>query len=446
MMSINKILILFFCSLVSISHAISQPGVDFNQRLERVLQDHQLAVMVAADVGTAEAQIDVERSAYFPRLNVSVGTGEQRIRREIGTSGNFSPEEASLVLNQLLTDFGYTRSRVDAARIVFDKEQLERELQLQNLTLAAVEAQLQLIQAHRSLAFARQSEDNIKRQADLESARLEAGRGYATDALQAKSQLAGAEARRVVAESRLREAMNRFRTVFGAIPSDPSLLEIMSVIPEVAPRSEDAIITAINEQNPDLLAAIRRADVALAERNMMRNRETLPRLYVRVSRSRYNDYDGSPGRRDDTRAMLMLDWQFEFGGKARHMTRSADQAVMSSQQKADYVRVQAIEEGSNAWSEWLTAQQRAALLANQVGLANNFLELARRERDLGRRSVLDVMNGEVALINARSDADAAKIDEIVAFYRLLRVTGRLTPDLFLRPGVLKPTQAVLSAV
>jgi adhesin transport system outer membrane protein len=433
-------------ALLLTSAAFAQTSPAFPQKLNKVLQDHQLAKMVEADVATAEAQIDVERSGYFPRLNMSAGVGEQTIRREVGASGTYKPEEASLVVNQLVSDFGYTRSRVDAARVVFDKEILEKELQLQNLTLAAVEAQLQLVQAHRSLAFAKRSEENIKRQTDLENARMEAGRGYATDVLQAKSQLAGAEARRVMAESRMREAQNRYRTVFGDVPANPADLEVMSIIRGFAPETEQAIIDGINQQNPDLLAAIRRADVALAERDMARNKETRPRLYVRLSRSSYNDYDGSPGRRDDTKAMLMLDWQFEFGGKARHLTRSADQAVMSAQQKADYVRVQAIEEGSNAWSSWLGAQERAALLANQVSIAESFLALARRERDLGRRSLVEVLNGEVALINAQSDATAAKIDEIIAFYRLLRVTGRLTPALFERQGVLQPANEVLGGI
>jgi adhesin transport system outer membrane protein len=122
-------------------------------------------------------------------------------------------------LNQLITDFGQTNRRVEAAETVLSKEGKERDLQRQNLFSPLSKPSLQVIRADRSLRYAQQSESNIKRQTSLESARMEAGRGYATDVLQAKAQLAGAEARRVIAESRMREASNRFRAVFGEAPS-----------------------------------------------------------------------------------------------------------------------------------------------------------------------------------------------------------------------------------
>lgn len=423
--------------------ASAQEG--FADKLDRVLREHQLARMVEADVATAAAQVDIERAAYFPKLTTSVSAGTHHIRSEQGVNGHFDPMQAEIAINQLITDFGLTSSRVTAANVVLDKEEMERELQLQNLTLAAVEAQLQLIQASHVVKFAEQSESNIKRQTSLESARMEAGRGYATDVLQAKAQLAGAEARRVSAQNRFREAVNRYRVIFGERPFEIEELELMSIPVSILPMSEDAIVEAIRTQNPDLIAAIKRAEVTLAERNVARNRELLPRVSLRVSSGASEELDGALGRRYDNKAIVSFDWQFDLGFRAKHVTESADQSVASAQQKADYVHVQAIEEGRNAWSAWQSARERSEFLNNQVQLASNFLELARKERELGRRSLVDILNGEISLINAQSDATAAKIDEIIAAYRLMRATGVLTPDLFSQTGILVPANQVLSA-
>jgi outer membrane protein TolC len=107
------------------------------------------------------------------------------------------------------------------------------------------------------------------------------------------------------------------------------------------------------------------------------------------------------------------------------------------------VRVQALEEGRNALAGWQTSSERSAHLANQVEIAARFLELARKEREMGRRSLLDILNGEVALINAQSDATAARIDEVIAAYRLLRAvgglsTGALTPHVVPAEQLLPP--------
>lgn len=413
--------------------------------LDRVLKEHQLIQMVNADVATAEEQIKVEQSGYYPKLTLRAAAGKQHLKRDEGATGTYDPNELSVGVTQLITDFGLTPARVGAAKAVFIKEEAERELQRQNLTLAAIEAQLQLIQAWKALSYAQSSEDRIKEQTKLENARMEAGRGYATDVLQAKAQLSGAEARRVAAERAVNAALNRYETVFGNAPAKLEDMQAILVPQALMPTSPNQIVESIASQNPDVLAAIERTKVALAERDVSHRSEWMPRVTLDLRRARNNDYDGSYGLRDDARAMLNLEWQFDVGMRAVHVDRSQAQAVMSAQQKADYIRVQAREEALNAWSEWRTSQVRSEHLINQVKIADQFLGLARKEREMGRRSLLDILNGEVGLLNAQSDASVARVDEVIAAYRLLRAVGRLSPAILRQPGIVVPTQTLLSA-
>jgi len=141
--------------------------------------------------------------------------------------------------------------------------------------------------------------------------------------------------------------------------------------------------------------------------------------------------------------MVRFVWTLDLGMKAARVTEAADQSVLSAREKAGYVRVQALEEGRNAWVGWQTARERTNYLINQAQISGNFLELARKERELGRRSLLDLLNGEVALINAQSDAAAARVDEVIASYRLLRSIGGLNPDVVRNPGMVIPADKLL---
>lgn len=407
----------------------------FQEKIDRLLKEHALIRMVDADVLTAQEQIAVESSAYFPRLTVQGSSGRERIDRDTGTSGNFRPNEVSAQITQLVSDFGATSARVDAARAVAEKEDFERKLQTQNLLLAAVEAQLKLIRANRAFSFAKESEANIKRQTQLEDARVEAGKGYATDVLQAKGQLAGAEARRVRAELQLAEAMNRYKAVFGT-STDPNSLQGLQLPESFMPEGEEHLDEIVGQNNPDTLAAMARQRVANAERRAQINRELMPRVDVLVSRSTGDDIDGATGTRDDSKAMLRFNWSFDTGMRASHISSATLAAVKSATAKTDYVRTQASEESRSAWANWRMSKQRAGYLDNQVKISANFLDLARRERELGRRSLLDILNGETALINARSDALEARIDEIIAAFRVMRATGLLESDLFRQSGVI----------
>ncbi|MFT7724695.1 MAG: TolC family protein [Roseateles sp.] len=415
------------------------PGRSLPDRIDRLLQEHRLMRVVAADVASADAAIGAEQSAYYPRVSLSMTAGRQKIDRDIGTTGSFNPREQSVSVNQLISDFGATGDRVRTARLVADKERREQELQRQNLLLAAVEAQLALIRASQVVKFARRSEDYVQRQTQLENTRLEAGRGYATDVLQAKAQLAGVQARRIAAERQWQEAVNRYEAVFGERPATAEDLEALAAPAALLPASEEAVL---DEHwlggNPDLIAAQARAQVAHAERDQQRSRELAPRVDLQVSRSRYDELDGVLGRRDDTRAQVRLSWSFDVGMRAARVTDAADQAAISADEKAGYVRIQAMEELRNAWTGWRTARERSAYLNDQVALSGKFLDLGRRERELGRRTLLDLLSGETGLLNAQSDAIAARIDEVVAAYRVMRAGGKLTPALFREPGIVVP--------
>ena len=407
----------------------------FQEKVDRLLKEHALIRMVDADVQTAQEQIAVESSAYFPRFTLQGNAGREHINRETGTSGNFNPSEISAQFTQLLSDFGATGARVDAARAVAEKEDFERKLQIQNLLLAAVEAQLKLIRANKTFAFAKESEANIQRQTQLENARVEAGRGYATDVLQAKGQLAGAEARRVRAELQLAEAINRYKAVFGKA-ADPGSLQGLQLPESLMPAGEDRLDDIVEQNNPDTLAAMARQRVANAERRAQVNRELMPRVDLLVSHSKAYEIDGAAGTKDDSKVMLRFNWNFDTGMRASHVSEATLAAVKSATAKTDYVRTQANEESRSAWANWKMSKQRAGYLDNQVQISSNFLDLARRERELGRRSLLDILNGETALINARSDALEARVDEIIAAFRVMRASGLLDPGLFKQSGVI----------
>ena len=75
-----------------------------------------------------------------------------------------------------------------------------------------------------------------------------------------------------------------------------------------------------------------------------------------------------------------------------------------------------------------TAQQNAQFLTNQARISGEFLELARTERQAGNRTLLDVLNGETAFINAQADAIAARIEVLINSYTLISLMGGLSID------------------
>ena len=82
----------------------------------------------------------------------------------------------------------------------------------------------------------------------------------------------------------------------------------------------------------------------------------------------------------------------------------------------------------STWDGLDTAKKNAQFLSNQAKISQEFLELARKEREAGNRTLLDVLGGETALINSQADAIAAKIEVLINSFTLLSLMGELTME------------------
>jgi adhesin transport system outer membrane protein len=80
----------------------------------------------------------------------------------------------------------------------------------------------------------------------------------------------------------------------------------------------------------------------------------------------------------------------------------------------------------DTWANMNTSKITYKFMANQAVISAEFLELARKERKAGNKTLLDVLTGETGLINAQADATSAETDVLISTFTLLNAMGRLT--------------------
>ena len=131
---------------------------------------------------------------------------------------------------------------------------LERQIK-NDILLRALTAYLRVIQSRESVKFAKQSVANIKKQTELEDAAVTAGGGLTSDVLQAKTQLAGAQARQIQFEGVLDAAKHEFVYVFETFPKDIDSLKLTESVLDKLPKSLDEAEKIVLKNNPSLIAA-----------------------------------------------------------------------------------------------------------------------------------------------------------------------------------------------
>ncbi len=394
--------------------------------LKSVLNNHKTILATKNDVKAAELRVKQSKGGFFPSLDVTANYGHENIiKYGPGNNTQLMARDATAKLTQTITDFGLTSSTVKTSKLSL-KQTKATETQIKNdILLRAITAYLRVIQSRESVRYAIQSVANIKKQTELEDAAVTAGGGLTSDVLQAKTQLAGAQARLIQFEGVLATSRHEFEYVFNSFPDDLNTLILLKSVFDKLPNTLEEAEKITMKSNPTLIAARISEDIGKEAINTAKS-SLYPTVKGIVSHSEKQDFGGVVGFKRETSAKLDFAYPLnlslsEYAGKNAAVesyiatsTRIRDQEDMIKQMLR------------TTWDGLKTAQQNAQFLTNQARISGEFLELARQERQAGNRTLLDVLGGETALINAQADAIAAKIEVLINSYTLMSLMGELS--------------------
>ncbi len=411
---------------------------DYRQVLEQLLSDHKRVAAARADLQGAQATASHARSAWYPDLSFTASVGHQSMTYTNGTvNTDLDTRGITFGLRQTLWDFGATDATIKKAEIGVQQSEASLTQVAQDLLLEGLTAIINLERTRRAVAFAEQSVTNVQKQTGLEESRVELGGGFTSDVLQAKSQLAGAQARLVRARGAEANAVNRFRAVFGYEPPPVDRGRDgdreggkggsgnIAIPYDLLSSTLDAAIASGLKYNRQLEVLRLTAEGSRAEIDRVRATEFYPNIHALAQHIQEYNPDGVTGTRTQEVVKLEMTFQFNTGLGSFYAVDAAADIALSAGNKYAELRTLIEEQVRNAWQNLENAQENAGYLDNQVTITSEFLRLAREERLQGRRSLIDVLTGETSLINAQSDAASAHADVAIAAFTLFRAEGQL---------------------
>jgi len=400
------------------------------ESLQSLVKNQKQIKAAEADLEAAKERGAAAWGDWYPELSVTANWGREKQNKTTGTADiEEHPREVDISITQKLWDFGSTNASIQSAQLGIERARANLISTRQALILQGIEAHLSLIRSSKILEFAKGSVANIKRQAELEDARVQRGSGFTTDVLQAKTQLAGAEARRNNFAGDLRNAINAYRRFFQSEPGKIKDLEDPRSPFELLPKTLDELIRVMHENNPGLRAT--KIDADILRQTVLRTRadEFFPSLDATAETKRKEDVAGTIGKSNEQLFKVELTYSLNLGMTQLNTLRAARQDLAASTDRYIDARQSFEQQARDLWSNFERDKENADFLKNQANIAAEFLELARRERQLGNRSLIDVLAGETALINANSDAAATETDIKLDVFRILNIMGKLEADI-----------------
>ncbi len=369
-----------------------------------------------------EQEVRQARADNRPRVDLNAGIGRQKIYAPFDS--DLTREELSLRLRQnVFTGFS-TRHEIARQQERVRSAAFRLRAIAENNALTAVSAYLDVIRRWDLVKLAEENVTNHER--IIDQIRLRSGSGVATqaDLDQALGRLALASSNVVIAHTNYRDAITTFEAVVGRVPQGLSRPADAGMVPDTL---EETVRIALAE-HPQLHSA--EADLAARrEQFAVAKGFFYPVVDVELDRNWFENVDGLEGEEDEWLAMLRLRYNL-YSGQA-HSARKQETALLinEAEEIRNMTRRQVVESVKLSWRALEASEGRLAYLEQRAEKSRGTAQAYVKQWSIGRRTLLDVLDSEAEVLDARRELVDADFDGRRAHYRILNGMGRLVHSL-----------------
>ncbi len=371
--------------------------------------------------------VPIEKAAGRPNSNV---TGRYTEFLKQSSTSFTAPERAvgaSINLGVPIYSGGAVKNAVKAAKERVAAGQADLRGTESAIFSQVVAAYMDILRNQALVSLSANQVEVLSVNLEATSDRFEIGDLTRTDIAQSQSRLAVAQGDLRSAQANLISARETYIQLVGQAPTD---LQPPPPLPGLPATAQDAVAIAL-ENNPDLIAARERADASEYDIDVAGSGR-LPRVSLFTNYD-YQNFLGTLGGNIGTNvpqtsktanAGVQLTIPIFQGGRPAALQRQAQARASAALENVIAAERNAIAQTRAAYSSWLAANAIIESSQTAVAAAELSLEGVRAENSIGNRTILDVLNAEQELLQARVQLVTARRNAYVAGFSLLAAMGR----------------------
>lgn len=364
---------------------------------------------------------------WRPEVNVTGSVGWQSYRNYTGTGtdkGQFrEPAALGVELSQSIFRGWRTINSTERAEELVKSGVYQLEALEQTTLLQAATTYMDVVRDQATLELNRANERVLRRQLEATRDRFRVGEITRTDVHQAEARVARAEADRIQAENNLHATRATFLQRVGIAAEKLERPEAPADLPLTL---EDAVKVAV-VSHPNVRWFEAEVGAAREFVEVVKG-ELLPSLDLTAEAARAWQASGENTMTRDVNAKLTLTVPIYQKGDVYSRIREARQTVAENIHKVDKERRDAREKATLAWEALSSARAQIQSYLSQIKATEVALDGVEREAQVGSRTVLDVLDAEQEVVDAKVSLVRAQRDEMVAIFELKEAMGGMTAE------------------
>ncbi|WP_432472691.1 TolC family outer membrane protein [Amphritea sp. HPY] len=372
-------------------------------------------------------QIGVSKAGYLPTVDLALGYGREwtdsiSTRSAVGHEDvKLNRGEASLTVSQMLYDGMRTSNDLDRTRAEATAHRYQLWSAAENATLEVADAYMGVIFAEKASVLAA---DNLEAHIDILDGikkRSEHGLGSASDLSQVKGRLSRAHSNYLATDNNVLDARARFLRIVGR---DSLGLVLPEPVEDYMPVSYELALERAGKVHPTLQSAQYDVDAAIAKLKLL-DASFRPDVRFELGSTWNNDLDGADGHNNDMTAMVRMRYNLFNGNADDYRKKEGYYQLQEASAIKDRAEREVAQGMALSWNAYQLLERQMEFLEAHVIESENTLGAYKKQFDLGRRTLVDLLDAENELFEARRELLQADKDRFLTQFRVLNSMGEL---------------------
>lgn len=407
--------------------------LDLMSAIEKAVCYHPEARSAWIQTKIQAAQLGISKSSYYPQLNTTLnhdwGKDDYQVnnRQDLSYDTNTRRYGITIQANWLLYDFGVRKHRVGESQKLLAMSLAQRDVVLQGIILKTITAYYQVIQVELKRENLEQLTVLAEKNYHIAHARYQAGAGIKYDELQMQANLAKAKADQTKLNGELKISQGNLAALIGEPAYHNFKINSRVKIPSILNLKMIQNLIAESEQiNPKFKAA--QFGIEAAEQKVKSTQKLgYPTLSL-ISNYNNSEQTGETPFANNTQriqAGVQLSLPVFDGFNQRNQLLLAHENLKLKQSEQALLKQ---EVSTEIWKSYIELQAlhdniQALSILNQS--AAGAYQVAQGRYKAGVGNLLEVLNAQNLLIEAKMDYASSVINFLIVRYQLLANIGNL---------------------
>lgn len=390
-----------------------------------MLQHHPEILQKRQELSAAEHELTIARSGFLPKIDIRSSVAKEKANTQMTgfQNRNFNTVNTNVVVSQNLFSGFSTGSEVDVKRRNIEIKMHELEEKKNDLSLRLIKGYLDVVKASELLDVER---DNVKAHEEMHrkiSLKTQSGSGRMADYKEVLAKLALSYVNTLTQDNNYNDAAAVLNTLMGHY-TDVHDLEKPSLASSAIPQTLEEAVNEAIQKNPSILVS--RVEIESAKKSVSLERSSYyPKVDAELNSRSYNNANGTENVDKTSAAMVTLSYNLYNGGSDSARIKRSLSQTYNAIERFHSVERDVSEKMTMAYNAYTVFNRQMPFLKVYSDASLEKTKYYEEEFDLGRRSLIDLLDSENEYCTARRKEIENEFELMYSFFRVLAAKNDL---------------------